>query len=150
MLHAKGGLQFRDNLHFKSISSSVDIGMVSYFAQSDTRPTRFGSIFPNFITTKLNMKILSPKMVMAPIISKIYVILSKCDNVIENIQIHTSWSIFFVLVWNFAQLWKIIMKREHLITFFFLRKKLLDLQKIKNHVVTFSYLFQFGNKLFNV
>jgi hypothetical protein len=36
------------------------------------------------------MKLLSPKMVVAPIVCKIQVILSKCDNVIENIQIHIS------------------------------------------------------------
>ncbi len=37
------------------------------------------------------------------------------------------------------------MKREYLITFFFLRKKSLDLQKIENHVGTFPYWFWFGN-----
>jgi hypothetical protein len=35
-------------------------------------------------------------MVMAPIIhQKNDVIFSKCDNVIENIQIHMSWQFFF-------------------------------------------------------
>jgi hypothetical protein len=40
------------------------------------------------------MKQLSSKMVMAFIIHKIHVIFSKCDNVIENIQIHMWWQIF--------------------------------------------------------
>jgi len=43
---------------------------------------------------------------------------------------------------------KIYMKGEYLISF--LRKKSLDLQKIKNHVVTFSYWFCFGNNFLNV
>ncbi len=34
--------------------------------------------------------------------------------------------------------------------FFFWRKKSLDLQKIKNHVLTFPYWFWFGNKILNV
>jgi hypothetical protein len=36
------------------------------------------------------MKLLSPKMIVAPIVHKIQIILSKCDNVIENIQRHIS------------------------------------------------------------
>jgi hypothetical protein len=32
----------------------------------------------------------------------------------------------------------------------FFEKKSLDLQKIKNHVVTFPYQFRFGNKFLNV
>jgi hypothetical protein len=59
-------------------------------------------------------------MVMAPIICKIYVILSKSDNVIENIQIHIS---SFLSIWNSAQMWKINMKKEYLIIFFFWEKK---------------------------
>ncbi len=41
------------------------------------------------------------------------------------------------------------MKKEYLVTCF-LKKKSLDLQKIKNHVVTFIYWFWFGNKILNV
>jgi hypothetical protein len=41
------------------------------------------------------MKLFFPKMVMASIIGKIHVILSKCDNVIENIQIHVSFFFWF-------------------------------------------------------
>jgi len=76
--------------------------------------------------------------------TKNYVILSKCDNVIKNIQIHMPWRVFFFLVWNFAQMWKNKMRKEYLVTFFFWRKKPLDLQKIKNHIETFAYWFWFG------
>jgi hypothetical protein len=37
------------------------------------------------------------------------------------------------------------MKREYFITFFFEKKKSIDLQKIENHVATFPYWFWFGN-----
>jgi len=40
------------------------------------------------------MKLFVPKMVMASIIGKIHIILSKCDNVIESIQIHVSFLFF--------------------------------------------------------
>jgi hypothetical protein len=60
-----------------------------------------------------------------PSYTKIHVILSECDNVIENIHIN--------------------MKREYLILLFW-TKKSFDLQKNKNHVATFSYWFWFGNK----
>jgi hypothetical protein len=55
-------------------------------------------------------------------------------------------SLFF-LVWNFAQMWKINMKREYLIIYYFFKS--LDLQKIKNHA-TFPYWFWFGEKNLNV
>jgi hypothetical protein len=42
------------------------------------------------------------------------------------------------------------MKRKYLITFFFEKKKSLDLQKVKNHVVTFHYWFWFDNRFSNV
>jgi hypothetical protein len=51
-------------------------------------------LYHQSITHKINMKLLSFKMVMAPIIHKIHVIFSKCDHVIENIQIH-----FYFISW---------------------------------------------------
>jgi hypothetical protein len=42
------------------------------------------------------------------------------------------------------------MQKEYLITFFLGEKKSLDLQKIENHVGTFSYWFWFGDNLKNV
>jgi hypothetical protein len=66
------------------------------------------------------MKLLSPKMVVAPIVHKIQVILSKCDNVIENIQIHIS-SCFGLKFWTNV---KNNMKREYLITFNFWEKNI--------------------------
>jgi hypothetical protein len=42
------------------------------------------------------MKLLSSKMIMTLIMhKKNYIILSKCDNVIENFQIHMSRQLFF-------------------------------------------------------
>jgi hypothetical protein len=76
-------------------------------------------------------------MVMAHIICKILVILSKCDIVIEKIQIHIS--SFFI--WKFAQMWKINMKREYLITFGFWKKSL-DFQKLK--IMLWHFLIGFG------
>jgi hypothetical protein len=68
------------------------------------------------------MKLPFQKMVeAAPFILKNSCIFSKCDNVIEYLHI-------FSLVWNFAQMWKINMKREYSITIF-LREKSLDLKK---------------------
>ncbi len=107
---------------------------------------------PSTKPRKLKIKLLFPKMVIHPSLAKFRGILSKCDNVIENIEIHMSWEVFF-LVWNFAQMWKINMKREYLIICFFGRKQSLDLQKIENHqnhVVTFLYWFWFGNNFLNV
>jgi hypothetical protein len=58
-------------------------------------------------------------------IQKINVILSKCDTVIENIQIHVISLLYFILFYFkffpvkfFAQMWKINMKRKYLISFF--------------------------------
>ncbi len=64
--------------------------------------------------------------------TKINVILSKCDNVIENIQIHMPWRVF-LLVWKFSQMWKIYIWREISSPFFFekKKKKTLDLKKLK-------------------
>jgi len=87
--------------------------------------------------TKLNMKLLSPKIVMALIICEIHVILSKCHNVIENIQIHIS--SFFGL--KFCTNMKNKYKKGICDHFCFLRKKSLDFQKIENHVVTFFNRF---------
>ncbi len=81
------------------------------------------------------MKLFFPKMVMAPIICKIHVILSKCDNVIENIQIHIS--SFFGL--KFCINVKNKYKKAIFDHFCFLRKKSLNFQRFENHVVTFFY-----------
>ncbi len=77
-------------------------------------------------------------MVMAHIIRKIHVIFSKCDNVIENIQIHIS-SLFDL---KFCTNVKTNMKRESK-HFCFLKRKSLYFQKIENHV----YWFWFSNFL---
>jgi hypothetical protein len=72
--------------------------------------------------------------------TKIHIIFSKCDNVIENIQIHMSWQVFFFLVWKFAQMWKINMIRE-----FFKKlwsKKSSDLKKLK--IVLWHFPIGFG------
>jgi hypothetical protein len=82
------------------------------------------------------MKLLSPKMVMAPIICKIHVILSKCVNVIEKIQINIS--SFFDL--KFCTNIKNKYKWGICDNFLFFEKKSLDFQKIENHVVTFFLL----------
>jgi hypothetical protein len=58
---------------------------------------------------------------------------------IENIQIRMLQQVFF-LVWIFSQMWKIYMKKEYFITFF-IEKKIIKFQKIKNHAVTFPYWF---------
>ncbi len=44
------------------------------------------------------------KWLWHPSYSKTYEILSKHDNVIENIQIHMPWRVFKFLVWDFAQM----------------------------------------------
>jgi hypothetical protein len=68
--------------------------------------------------TKLKMKLLSLKMVVAPIIHK-----TSCNS-FERCQCdwkdwkYTCDDEVFFLVWNFAQTWKITMKREYLIWFF--------------------------------
>jgi len=91
------------------------------------------------------MKLLSPKMNMAPIICKIHVILSKCHNVIENIQIHIS--SFFGL--KFCTNIKNKYKKGICDHFCSLRKKSLHFQKIENPVVIFFYWFYFGKFLKN-
>jgi hypothetical protein len=45
---------------------------------------------PSTKPRKLKIKLLSPKMVIHPSLAKFHVILSKCDNVIENIEINMS------------------------------------------------------------
>ncbi len=55
----------------------------------------------------------------------------------------------FFLVRNFAQMWKINMKREYLISFS-KEKKSLNLQKIENDVATFPCWFWFGNNVLSV
>jgi len=73
------------------------------------------------------MKLFSPKMIMAPIIdAKIHVILSKCNNVIENIQIHMSWQVFFFF---FGLKFCINVRKNMIFYHFFFDKKSLDLQK---------------------
>jgi len=81
-----------------------------------------------------------------PLYTKIYIILSKRDNVIENIQIRISWQMFFFglkICTNMKN------KYEKGIFDFFI-KKLLDLKKVNNYVMTFPYWFWFGNIFFNV
>jgi hypothetical protein len=69
------------------------------------------------IITKLNMKILSPKIVMAPIISTNWYV----TMLLKTFK-YTCHDESFFLVWNFAQMWKINMKRKYLVTFFFEEK----------------------------
>jgi hypothetical protein len=79
---------------------------------------------------------------------KIHIIPSKCDNVIENIQIHISRRAFFLfsfLGWNFAQMWKINIWQWNIWSLF-LEKKVIRYFLIKNHVVTFPYWFWLGNE----
>jgi hypothetical protein len=92
------------------------------------------------------MKLLSPKMIMVPITRKIHVILSKCENVIEKIQINI---LSFLNLKIFTTM-KNKYKKGISDPFCFLRKKSFDFQKIENHVVTFLYLFWFGKKNLNV
>jgi len=102
------------------------------------------------ITTKPNLKRLSPKIVMAPIIhKKICNIFQNVTIVTINIQIHMPCRVFFFLFENLHKCEKKYEKRifGH---FFFGRKKSLDLQKIKNHIETFPYWFWFGKFLKNV
>jgi hypothetical protein len=82
------------------------------------------------------MKLLSPKMVMARIISKIHVILSNCDIVIENIQIYISSSFYLKICTNVKN------KYENGISnhFWFLKKKIIRFSNFENHVVTFFLL----------
>jgi hypothetical protein len=86
------------------------------------------------------MKLLSLKIVMAPIIHKIHVFFSKCDNVIENIQKHF---IFIFLGLKFCMNVKNNYKKKIFNHFSFLknlRKKSLDFQKNENDAVTFFLL----------
>jgi hypothetical protein len=63
------------------------------------------------------------KWLWHPSYAKLYIILSKSDNVIENIQIHHAMtSLLFFLVCNFAQLWKKKYEKKDLPTFFFEKK----------------------------
>jgi len=73
------------------------------------------------------MKLLSPKMVMAHIICKIHVILSKCDIVIENIPIHISSSFSLKICTNVKNKYEKGISNH----FQFLKKKSLDFQKLK-------------------
>jgi len=79
------------------------------------------------------MKQFSSKMVMALIIHKIHVILSKCDDVIENIQIHMWWQILL-----FCLKFCTNVKNENRIFDFFGKKKSLDLQK--NRIFCYNIL----------
>jgi hypothetical protein len=117
-------------------------------SSSNVHPTPSDFVI-NPLPTKLNLRLFFPKMVMAPIIhQKNHVIFSKCDNVIENIQIHMSWQSFF-LVWNFAQIWKINMKREYSTTFFF-KEKIIRFPKNWKSGWNILYWFWFGNNILNV
>jgi len=67
------------------------------------------------IITNLNMKIFYLKMIMAPIIicKKIHVILSECDNLIENIQIHMSQRSLFFSFFFFGLIFCINVKNKY-------------------------------------
>jgi hypothetical protein len=84
-----------------------------------------------------------------PSYTKIHVILLKCDNVIENIQIHMSWWVSFFGL-KFCINVKNIYEKGIFNHIFLGTKKSLDLQKVNNHIVTFAYWFWFGNKILNV
>jgi hypothetical protein len=80
---------------------------------------------------------------------KNWVIFSKCDNVIENIQIHMSWWFYFFNL-KFHTNVKNKYEKEIFDDVFFLTKMSLDFQNNENHVVTFSYWFWCGSKFLNV
>ncbi len=63
---------------------------------------------------------------MAFITRKIHILLSKSDNVIENIQIHISSSFWFEILHKYE---KKKIKKGTFDNFFFLRKKSQDFQK---------------------
>jgi hypothetical protein len=88
-----GGQMIHLNLVVRNSRSSFDILFSLPAPRMCTQPNW---LHHQSITTQLNMKILSPKMVMAPIVHKNKnVISSKCDNVIESIQIHMPWRVLF-------------------------------------------------------
>jgi hypothetical protein len=102
------------------------------------------------ITTKLNMKILSSKMVMAPIVQKKSCNSFKmwqCDWNHSNTHVMTR-LLFFGL--KFCPNVKIKYEKRIFDHFFFWKKSHWISKKIKNHVVTFSYWFWLGNKILNV
>jgi hypothetical protein len=59
-------------------------------------------------------------------------------------------SLFFFLGLKFWINVKNKIWEENILITFFLTKKSLDLQKIKNHVAKFPYWFWFANKILNV
>jgi hypothetical protein len=72
-----------------------------------------------------------PQMTLSPIHKlpkKIHAILSKCDNVIENIQICMSWQVFFFLGVKICRNMKYIYRKGNFLshTSDFLKKKSLD------------------------
>jgi hypothetical protein len=80
---------------------------------------------------------------------KFMLFFSKCDNVIENIQIHMSWQIVFnFFVWKFAQMWRINMKREFF--FYIFENKVIKFPKIEKDFATFPCKFWFGSNFLNV
>jgi hypothetical protein len=74
---------------------------------------------------------------MALIICKIHVILSKCVNVIENIQIHISFFFGLKFFTNIKNKYKRGICAHF---FFFEKKKSLGFQNFENHVVTIFFL----------
>jgi hypothetical protein len=75
-------------------------------------------------------------MVMACIICKIHVILLKCDNVIENIQIHISSSFYLKFCTNVKNKYEKGISNH----FWFLKKKIIRFSNFENHVATFFLL----------
>ncbi len=85
-------------------------------------------------------------MIMAPIICKNHAIFSKCDNVIENIEIYMLHKrlLFFGLKFCIKVKYKY---EKKIFDHFFFDKTIIRFMKKKfNHVVTFPYWFLFGNK----
>jgi hypothetical protein len=64
---------------------------------SNVQPTP-SDFLTNPYQTKLNMKLISPTMVKAHVKNSYNSL--KCDNMIENIQIHMSWHVFFFFCTN--------------------------------------------------
>ncbi len=138
------------NLVVKNSHSSFDILFSLLVPRMCTQPNW---LCHQSITTKLNMKILFPKMVMAPIIHKKlcnFFKMWQCDWNHSNTHAMKSFFFFFFFFFFFGVLifLKCLKKvwKENNGHFFFWEKNSLDLQKIKNHVVTFPYWFWLGNK----
>ncbi len=125
----------------KNSHSSSDIWFLCHLLKCAPQPNW---LCHQSITTRLNIKTLSPKMVMALIICK-----NLCNSFKmwqfywkhSNTHAMTS-PFFFFWDWNFAQVWKINMKREFFWSLFFLEKKVIWSAKIK--VMLWHFPIDFG------